>query len=45
MNLLVLLGYILVAIGLYRLAVTGGKCPGGWITLVIGAVILYNKRN
>jgi len=44
MQLLLLLAYVLIAMGVYRLWMTGGRCPGGWITLAVGGVLLYSRR-
>jgi hypothetical protein len=44
MQFLVLLAYVLIAMGVFRLFMTGGRCPGGWITLAIGGAILYGRR-
>lgn len=43
MNVLEIIGYILVALGVYRLYVTQGSCPGGWATLVIGGLLLRKQ--
>ena len=44
MQILLLLAYILIAMGAYRLFMTGGRCPGGWITLAAGGALLYSRR-
>jgi hypothetical protein len=43
MNILEIIGYILVALGIYRLATTQGSCPGGWSALVIGGLLLWKR--
>ena len=43
MNALEIIAYILIALGIYRLLMTQGMCPGGWGTLVIGVLILWNR--
>lgn len=45
MNILDIIGYILVALGIYRLAITRGMCPGGWASLVIGGLLLWKRPN
>jgi hypothetical protein len=44
MNVLEIIGYILVALGIYRLVTTRGMCPGGWSALVIGGLLLWSRR-
>lgn len=43
MNVVELIGYILVALGVYRIWTTQGFCPGGWTTLVIGGLLVWKK--
>lgn len=43
MNSIEIIGYILVVLGIYRLSITRGKCPGGWASLVIGAILIMNR--
>jgi len=43
MNVVEIIGYILVALGIYRLAITQGSCPGGWSALVIGGLLLRKQ--
>ncbi len=43
MNVVEIIGYILVALGIYRLSITRGTCPGGWASLVIGALLVMNR--
>lgn len=43
MNILEIIGYVLVAMGVYRLATTQGSCPGGWASLVIGGFLLRKQ--
>jgi hypothetical protein len=43
MNVVEIIGYILVALGAYRLYVTQGTCPGGWASLVIGVLLIWQK--
>jgi hypothetical protein len=44
MQFLILLAYVLIAMAVYRLFMTGGRCPGGWITLAVGLFLLYGRR-
>jgi hypothetical protein len=39
-----IIGYILIALGIYRLSTTQGTCPGGWSSLVIGAILVWHRR-
>ncbi len=43
MNVVEIIGYILVALGIYRLAMTQGMCPGGWTSLVVGGLLLWKR--
>ncbi len=43
MNVVEIIGYILVALGIYRLVITQAMCPSGWASLVIGGLLLWKR--
>jgi hypothetical protein len=43
MNILVILGYALLAFGVYRIATVQGTCPGGWAAVVVGGLLILKK--
>lgn len=44
MNILDIIAYVIIAMAAYRLVVMQGRCPMGWIMLVVGLGILYHRR-